>query len=332
MNDVIEYDQDNQFITVGSGVTLAALQEKLAEANQWLPLRPPFFKADSTTGSIAAMAAVGPERLLYGAPRDMLLGLQYIDSGGNMVAAGGKVVKNVAGYDMTRLLTGSLGTLGFITETTWKTATRPQSCRMTTAAGSLEACFATAVKIVNSNLMAAFITMAPAGDSWKLMVGFEGLEIVVDSQVGRCADVMTSNGLADNAQSEYPVVEGALGEVFDAVWQSAFVMQADVVIENGADCIREMEKIVQPSHLLLDVAGGRIYAGLEALTAEQWKKLDGLFVRCQGHGRLIKAPEGFARENDMFGSFRPEWRLSHLIKKALDPDTIFSPGTLPGRV
>jgi FAD/FMN-containing dehydrogenase len=91
---------------------------------------------ESTTGSIVALAAVGPERLAYGGPRDMLLGLQYIDSSGSMVSTGGKVMKNVAGYDMTRLLNGSLGTLGFITEATWKVATRPETCRMVAAVGS----------------------------------------------------------------------------------------------------------------------------------------------------------------------------------------------------
>ena len=84
--------------------------------------------------------------------------------------------------------------------------------------------------------------------------------------------------------------------------------------------------------MLLDVGGGRIYAGFDSLKAEQWSQLDSLASRCQGHVRLLKAPEDFAKKEDMFGSYRQEWRLSHLIKKALDPQGTFSPGTLPGRV
>jgi len=332
MTDFIEYDQDNQFITVGSGVTLAALQEKLGENNQWLPLRPPFFNADSTTGSIASMAAVGPERLAYGAPRDMLLGLQYIDSAGSMVSAGGKVVKNVAGYDMTRLLTGSLGTLGFITETTWKTSTRPEICKMISASGQFDDCFQTGIKVVNSNLLAAFVTIVPKAETFKLLIGFEGLEMIVNSQVERCREVMSSNGLSEGEQAEYPVVEGCLGAYFEEIWQAPYVMQADIVIEKGADFQQEMKTFAQPSHVLLDVAGGRIYAGFDSLNADQWSQLDSLVSRCQGHGKLLKASEDFAKENDVFGSYRPEWRLSHLIKKALDPQGTFSPGALPGRV
>jgi hypothetical protein len=190
MTEFIEYDQDNQFITVGSGVTLAALQEKLGQQNQWLPLRPPFGTTATTIGSIVATAEVGPERLAYSAPRDMLLGLQYIDSSGSMVSAGGKVVKNVAGYDMTRLLTGSMGTLGFITEATWKIATRPEICKQLSGSGSLEACFEAGLKIVNSNLLAALVTIKPEAGQATLQVGFEGLGLVVDSQIERCAEVM----------------------------------------------------------------------------------------------------------------------------------------------
>lgn len=332
MKDFIEYDQDNQFITVGSGVTLAALQEKLGENNQWLPIRPPFFKPESTTGSIAAMAAVGPERLAYGAPRDMLLGLQYVDSSGSMVSAGGKVVKNVAGYDMTRLMTGSLGTLGLITETTWKISTRPEICKLVSAAGTFENCFKTALKVVNSNLLAALITVVPEDGVFKLLIGFEGLEMVVDSQLERCSEAMHSHGLGESEQTEYPVVEGCLGGIFETIWKAPFVMQADVVIEKGTDFHNQMTKIAPTSHLLLDVGGGRIYAGFDSLTAEQWSQLDSLARQCQGHVRILKASEDFAKKEDMFGSYRQEWRLSHLIKKALDPQGTFSPGVLPGRV
>jgi hypothetical protein len=93
-----------------------------------------------------------------------------------------------------------------------------------------------------------------------------------------------------------------------------------------------MKTFAQPSQVLLDVAGGRIYAGFDLLSADQWSQLDSLVSRCQGHGKLLKASEDFAKENDVFGSYRPEWRLSHLIKKALDPQGTFSPGVLPGRV
>ncbi|RZW21262.1 MAG: FAD-binding oxidoreductase, partial [Desulfobulbaceae bacterium] len=332
MTDFIEYDQDNQFITVGSGVTLAALQEKLGQQNQWLPLRPPFGTTATTIGSIVATAEVGPERLAYGAPRDMLLGLQYIDSSGSMVSAGGKVVKNVAGYDMTRLLTGSMGTLGFITEATWKIATRSEICKQLSGSGSLEACFEAGLKIVNSNLLAALVTIKPESGQATLQVGFEGLGLVVDSQIERCAEVMKGSGLNLAEAEVYPIVEGFLAPAFASIWEAPFVFQADFVIKHGAEFVGQLSQAATPAEVLLDVAGGRIYAGFEALTGNQWSALDGVATKYMGHCKLLKASEEFGKEHDLYGSSRPDWRLSHMIKNALDPDNVFGPGALPGRV
>lgn len=332
MTEVVEYDSDNQFITVGSGMSLAALQEILGENNQWLPVRPPFFKETSTTGSIIAMAAVGPERTALGAPRDYLLGLQYIDSSGSMVTTGGKVVKNVAGYDMTRLMTGSAGTLGFITEASWRVATRPEACKVTSAVGSLESCSAAALAVINSNLLPVFVTAVPQDDSWKLMVGFEGIGEVVDHQIDRCDQKMSENGLSGNVKADYPVIEGPFKAVFEKIWEAPYVCQADVVIANVKQLFEDAVKIVEPSSVLVDFACGRIYVGFEGCDSKQWSELGAQFNKSQGHGKLIKAPEEFRNSNDVFGSGRAEWKLSHKIKAALDPSGLFLPGTLPGRV
>ena len=332
MTEIIEYDTDNLFITVGSGMSFSALQEKLGENNNWLPIRPPFFKDNSTNGSIIAMASAGPERVAYGAPRDLLLGLQYIDASGSMVSAGGKVVKNVAGYDMTRLMTGSAGTLGFITEASWMVATKPEVCKLTTAVGSLQNCYSAALKIINSNLLSVFTTIVPQDKDWKLMVGFEGIGQVVEHQVERCGQVMSENGLTGQEDTDYPVVEGCFKDIFSAIEELPFVCQSDVVVTKVMDCYEDMSKTVKPAKVMLDVGCGRIYAGLDVVTADQWSKLDDLFKRCQGTGRLVKAPQDFRKNNDVFGSGKSEWRLSHMIKSALDPKGLFSPGALPGRV
>ncbi len=332
MTEIIEYDSDNQFITAGAGVTLAALQEKLADNNQWLPVRPPYSTADSTTGSIVALAAVGPERQAYGAPRDMLLGLQYIDSSGNMVTTGGKVMKNVAGYDMTRLLTGSLGTLGCITEATWKVSTKPECCHMVGATGSLSNCNDAALKIIVSNLLPVSVVIIPQGADYKLLVGFEGLEMVVPSQMERCSAMMVLAGLKRAGETSYPLLTGGHADLFAGIWQQPFVLQADVVIARVAEVYQGIAKIAQPDNVLLDVACGRMHFGFTKLSSAQWKEIDALACRCQGHACLVKAPDSFRNEVDLFGAPRGEWKLSHLIKQALDPERMFAPGILPGRV
>ncbi len=245
---------------------------------------------------------------------------------------GGKVMKNVAGYDMTRLLAGSSGTLGFITEASWKVVTRPDICQNTAARGSLEDCFTVALKVINSNLLPVFVTAVPENGAWKLMVGFEGRGEVVEHQVERCGQLMSEQGLVDSSQQEYPVIEGCFNETFHQLSLSPFICQVDTVITGMMECYIEIEKIVKSSKILLDFGCGRIYAGIDALTDDQWSKLGDVFMLFQGHGRLVKAPEDFRRKNDVFGQKKPEWSLSHQIKTALDPENIFSPGALPGRV
>jgi glycolate oxidase subunit GlcD len=332
--DVIEYDPPNQVITVGAGMSLTALQEQLKTNNQWLPVRPPFFGSSSTIGSLVALAACGPERMAYGAPRDLLLGLRYIDSRGRQVTAGGRVVKNVAGYDMTRLITGSAGTLGFISEATWRVSTIPERCAAITATGSPDACAATALEIVQSKLSPIYVTCLPENGSgdWKIVVGFEGFSKTVDYQLEKCGAVLAAANLKSPENSDYPVHAGRFGDVYQEMGRSPFILRADFPLNRVADFIQALDDRPALSGVLLDFGCGRIWAGLDTLANEDWKRTCELIDQRDGHGLLIKAPDDFRRENDVFGPPRQEWKVMHRIKAAMDPDNIFAPGSLPGKV
>ncbi len=115
LNRVVDYVPADMTITVEAGMPLATLQSHTARNGQYVALDPP--RADrATMGGIVAAASHGPRRGAYGGVRDQLLGVRIALADGRVVKCGGKVVKNVAGYDMTRLVAGSLGTLGVITE------------------------------------------------------------------------------------------------------------------------------------------------------------------------------------------------------------------------
>ncbi|MGD9010611.1 MAG: FAD-linked oxidase C-terminal domain-containing protein, partial [Desulfobacteraceae bacterium] len=129
LSGIVEHNPANQVVAAGAGMRLAELQHYLADHNQWLPLRPPLAGTGHTLGGIVALGHCGPERVSYGAPRDLLLGLRFLNAEGEGINAGGRVVKNVAGYDMTRLMTGSAGTLGLITQATFRVAAIPEQCR-----------------------------------------------------------------------------------------------------------------------------------------------------------------------------------------------------------
>ncbi|HKS06404.1 MAG TPA: FAD-linked oxidase C-terminal domain-containing protein [Gemmatimonadaceae bacterium] len=123
-NNVIEYVPDDLTITVGAGMTLQQLEAITAEHNQWCPLLP--WGSDAATiGGTLASAARGPASATLGSPRDLTLGLSFVDGRGATARAGGRVVKNVAGFDLTRAMIGSWGSLGAITAVSLRLRARP---------------------------------------------------------------------------------------------------------------------------------------------------------------------------------------------------------------
>ncbi len=119
LNRVIEHDSANLTVTAQCGMTLNALHSSLAAQKQFVPIDAPF-PACATLGGIVAANLNGPRRSFYGSVRDLVIGMKVVLASGEPIKAGGKVVKNVAGYDMCKLFVGSLGTLGIITEVTFE--------------------------------------------------------------------------------------------------------------------------------------------------------------------------------------------------------------------
>ncbi len=117
LDQVLEHAAGDLVVSVQAGTRLGALQERLAAEGQRLALDPP---GDATVGGLIATNVTGPLRFRYGAPRDLLIGITVVRADGTVARAGGKVVKNVAGYDLGKLFAGSYGTLGLITEATFR--------------------------------------------------------------------------------------------------------------------------------------------------------------------------------------------------------------------
>jgi glycolate oxidase FAD binding subunit len=122
---VIAYDPAELVITAKAGTRLAEIEATLDECNQMLPFEPPHFGRDATLGGCIAAGLAGPRRASTGAVRDFVLGAVVMNGQGHVLHFGGQVVKNVAGYDVSRLLAGSLGTLGLILELSIKVLPKP---------------------------------------------------------------------------------------------------------------------------------------------------------------------------------------------------------------
>jgi glycolate oxidase FAD binding subunit len=122
---IVDYAPTELVVTVRSGTALTELEAALTEHHQMLPFEPPHFGPGATIGGAIAAGLAGPRRVAAGSVRDLLLGASVIDGRGNVLAFGGRVMKNVAGYDMARVLAGSLGTLGVLVDLSIKVLPKP---------------------------------------------------------------------------------------------------------------------------------------------------------------------------------------------------------------
>ena len=125
---VVDHAAGDLVVVVQAGTPMAELQSVVAEAGQQLALDSPY--PEATVGGTLAMSTSGPRRLLYGTARDLLIGMTFVRADGVVAKAGGRVVKNVAGYDFGKLLTGSYGTLGVITEAVFRLHPLPAARRV----------------------------------------------------------------------------------------------------------------------------------------------------------------------------------------------------------
>jgi len=141
---VVDYEPSELVITARCGTPLSEVEATLAERGQFLAFEPPAFGADPTLGGVIAAGLSGPRRVYAGAARDFVLGTRLLTAQGELLRFGGQVMKNVAGFDVSRLLCGSLGILGVITEVSLKVLPRPrleQTVRLELPAAAAVECF-----------------------------------------------------------------------------------------------------------------------------------------------------------------------------------------------
>ena len=187
----LEHIPEDMTATVESGMTLAALQSELARHGQWLPIDPPHAES-LTIGQLLDANLSGPRRFGYGTIRDYVIGMKVVLADGTVVSSGGKVVKNVAGYDLMKLFIGAQSTLGSIKETTFKLRPLPEKEQFVQAGrNTLQA----ADKLIENVLQSEFTPVIldlhnlNADNSFTVVLGFAGTGEEVDWQLERAAEL-----------------------------------------------------------------------------------------------------------------------------------------------
>ncbi len=304
---VIDYPARDMTMTAQAGLTIDELRKTLATEHQWLPIDVPL-AGKATIGGAIATNASGPHRLGYGTLRDYVIGLSFVSDDGVEVKGGGRVVKNVAGYDLMKLQTGALGTLGIISQVTFKVKPRPEQslalaigCSSGELASMLDRFHESksrpvALELLNAAAWSELGGPAVQGD-WIFVVGFEEKAVTVDWQRA-------------TFHKDFPTPSVEVGDI----WQKITDLQ------------------IRPASRWIGKAGVR-----PSQVAEFVNRISktGTLVHSQPLNGIVwlHADEPVPSFESRRGSHRltrsgPEWDLMTHLKKTLDPDNLFNPGRL----
>lgn len=345
LNQVIDYPARDMTITVQAGITIRQLQEKLASEHQQLPIDIP--RPDQATlGGALATNASGPRRFGHGTLRDFVIGISFMTDEGNEVKAGGRVVKNVAGYDLCKLQIGALGTLGIITQVTLKLRPLPEDRAVVlialagdALAGILDTLHQsrtrpTCIDLLDRQAAAALRRRHPGllpESDFVIVVGFEEKRAAVAWQVQQLVRELPPG----NVKS----VEARVGPTAESIWLALteFRLLDDAVLTIQANLLpRHVAAFAAHAAgrgLLIQAhAGNGIVLGhaVGALTADQARtmltELQQQAVAAGGNLIVLRCPPEWKPSLPIWGAARGDLRLMRAIKDKLDPKNLFNPG------
>ncbi len=339
MDEVIEHAAGDLVARVQAGTTIGHLASVLAQAGQQLALDAP---ARSTVGGVVATGIAGPRRFRYGAPRDLLIGLTVVRADGVVAHSGGKVVKNVAGYDIGKLFSGSQGTLGLITEATFRLHPLPAAVTYVTAEfGAAERAGATTAvaAAAGSALVPSAVELDwPGGSSRPLRVGvlLEGTTAGVADRAKRMSELLAAAGGAPLVAVS-PTVPPRWGQLPSAstvirttFWVGKLSGVLDALVAAAADAG------VRPA-VSGPAGAGALYACLDPRTEDDAaaRFVRGLRDRLgasaapRGSVVVLTAPPAVLTAVDAYGPV-PGAALMRAVKDQFDPGYRMFPGRLAG--
>ena len=340
MDRIIEHVPGDQIVRVQAGVKLQDLQENLAESDQMLGVDPP--EEGATVGGTVAANSSGPRRLRYGTIRDLIIGVKVVLADGTVAKAGGKVVKNVAGYDLSKLFTGSLGTLGVIAEANFRLHPIRETARTVFLEVDDHAKIANAVQELTHSSLSQFVLdaleMRWEGGRGVIAALFEGIEPAVEAQSSAATEVLRSHGEAN-------VLDVDDGEEFWERFARRPWDAGDVGLKIGAppsNLTAVLDSVVgaaERAGVEVSLSGhagtGVTFAGLsggEDALVEVIEEVREIRLRRGGSVVVQEAPLTIKERLDVWGSGGDYLGLTRRVKEKFDPGYILNPGRFLGGI
>jgi glycolate oxidase FAD binding subunit len=340
LNRIIEHAVGDLTVTVEAGVKLADLQQVLNETARFLPLDP-IYPEEATLGGIVATAEAGSWRQRYGGVRDMLLGISFVRADGEIAKAGGRVVKNVAGYDLMKLFTGSYGTLGIISTLTFRVYPLPEASKTLVITGDSNNIAAIASTLRNSGLTLTAADLMSASLVEKLeqkkgiglIVRFQSIYESVQQQTEQLQAAAQKLGLQVSGYQETNEIN---------LWQRLreIIGFSDAQSAQNMPILCKIGIIPHAAVTFVDRAGGlgliNISSGLGKLRIESENALTHLKElrsQCEQHRgflTVLEAPASVKQQIEPWGYTGNALEMMRKIKQNFDPKNILSPDRFVG--
>jgi glycolate oxidase FAD binding subunit len=371
LRQIAHYDAGDLTVSVDAGIRLNELAKALAAENQFLPLSAPC-SATSTAGGTIASGIDSTLRQQYGTARDFLIGAEFVDGTGKQCKSGGRVVKSVTGYDLHKLLIGSLGTLGIITRLNFRTFPLPE-LRSAHLAGfpAAEAALNFHISLLKSGLplsnlelfdsefsallvralnkSGAGIRESLAANEWHVFASFEG-SAALTGRIAREVQALARQAQAArsetlDAQSSQPLSD-ALRETFDWLRRAApsVALLRTVLPQFTPGDMVELQRSAQQSPVRSAVVLRACNVAYLTLLADNENAqtnaalesgISELFSRVEvkkGNATLLHAPLRLKDRVNVWGTKRVDFSLMQRVKQAFDPQNIFAPGRFVGGI
>lgn len=352
LNRILAHEHGDLTATIEAGAPLREVNAALARQGQWLPLDPPF--ADrATIGGLLASNDSGPLRHRFGTPRDLVIGVRLATTDGVLSKAGGKVVKNVAGYDLGKLVTGSFGSLAAIVSATFKLSPLPAASKtIVVHAPDLAALGLIVREVMSSQLEPiAFDVQVDAGHPMNvgsgvehsfrgaILLQFASLPIVVDAQIEQALALMSAplKGCATGAtvvdgDAEYELWRDHAARIWDgpgAIVRASW-LPSEIAAVVGAVEVAAAQAGCAPPALAGRAAVGAGLLRIDGDATAQARAIDALRrSRHVGNVVVVRGSPELKALVDVWGSMGDRQPLLESLKRALDPNGVLNAGRGP---
>ena len=332
LSRIVEYEPADLTVTVEAGLRFEDLQKTLGEQGQMLALDPPA-APEATIGGLVATNASGPLRFAQGTARDLVIGSRVANTDGALTRAGGRVVKNVAGYDLNKLHVGGLGTLGVIVELSFKLQPIPPAFGTVVGHfGELDAVRTCLADVLHSPLSPLAVELVGSAADVRIVLRVGGYPEAVERQVRDLRARVQAHGGQPLDEDLWESLKASQLEA----QRKTLLLKGTVPIAQTTFLVDELQRALPGATVWAHAGNGIAFAALDDVPAAD--VLRDLRQRVVALGRenaslvIQRCPTELKRAIDVWGEPGPSLGLMRALKAKLDPNTTLNPGRYVGGI